>query len=242
MGPYRSEPFGWRGPRGSYYGRGNVKFAILALLKERPRHGYDIIREMEERSGGIYSPSPGVIYPTLQALEDQDYVSSIEEGGKKVYSITSSGDAYLQGHQEHRGRGRHGEGLRPPFPPPFPFGQARCQQDAWGAGGQDEVPAGETTDDEGVPTGEDARCEQGAQARGPHGHHGRGPRGEGGTAWGPWFASSGGPELVREMRWMFTDFATAIQRTLGDPDKLREIREVLRETKTKIDDIVMRQQ
>ncbi len=76
MHPYRNEPFGFRGPRGSYYGRGNVKFAILELLKEQPRHGYDIIREMEERSGGVYSPSPGVIYPTLQALEDQDFVKS----------------------------------------------------------------------------------------------------------------------------------------------------------------------
>ena len=54
MNPYRHEPHGWHGPRGSYYGRGNVKFAILDLLKEQPRHGYDIIREMEERSGGIY--------------------------------------------------------------------------------------------------------------------------------------------------------------------------------------------
>ena len=56
MNPYRNDPFGWRGPRGSYYGRGNVKFVILELLKEKPRHGYDIIREMEERSGGALQP------------------------------------------------------------------------------------------------------------------------------------------------------------------------------------------
>ncbi len=129
MNPYRNEPFGFRGPRGSYYGRGNVKFAILELLKEKPRHGYDIIREMEERSGGVYSPSPGVIYPTLQALEDQDYVKSVEQDGKKIYSITESGIPYLQGHQERQGHahghGRHGEGFRPPFAPPFPFGPGR---------------------------------------------------------------------------------------------------------------------
>jgi DNA-binding PadR family transcriptional regulator len=100
MNPYRNDPFGWRGPRGSYYGRGRVKFVILELLKEKPRHGYDIIREMEERSGGMYTPSPGVIYPTLQALEDQDFVTSVEQDGKKVYAITEAGEVYLQGHAE----------------------------------------------------------------------------------------------------------------------------------------------
>ena len=248
MNPYRNESFGLRGPRGSYYGRGNVKFAILELLKEQPRHGYDIIREMEERSGGVYSPSPGVIYPTLQALEDQDYVKSAEQDGKKVYSITESGIPYLQGHQERQGHahghGRHGEGFRPPFPPPFPFGPGRHgagprgPESAAQAGTAEEAtgPAGEGPAGEGPDTTEPSR---GAGARG---HRRHGPhRGEGGAAWGPWFASSGGPELMREMRWMFSDFAGAIQRTLGDPQKLKDIREVLREAKTKIDDIVLRQ-
>ena len=193
MNPYRNDSCGpWRGPRGSYYGRGNVKFAILDLLKEKPRHGYDIIREMEERSGGAYSPSPGVIYPTLQALEDQDFVKSVEQDGKKVYSITEAGLAYLQGQQEaRRGQGHHGPGHQ----------------------------------------GE--------------GHHGAGgPGGTGGpggaAAWGSWFASSGGPELMREMRWMFGDVATWIQRTLGDQEKMKQIRDVLREAKAKIDEIVLR--
>ena len=122
MHPYRNEAFGpCAAPAAATTARGNVKFAILELLKEKPRHGYDIIREMEERSGGVYSPSPGVIYPTLQALEDQDYVKSLEQDGKKIYSITESGIPYLQGHQEREGhahgRGRHGEGFRPPFRP-----------------------------------------------------------------------------------------------------------------------------
>jgi hypothetical protein len=250
MNPYRSEPYGWRRPRGSYYGRGNVKFAILDLLKEQPRHGYDIIREMEERSGGVYSPSPGVIYPTLQALEDQDFVNSTEQDGKKVYSITEAGIAYLQGHQEHHGQGRP-EGFRPPFP--FgPSGRPGCRPET---GQQHAAPAG-------PPTGEDTENPQPPRGEGPHGpegpnwvrtgpgpegrrgrHHGpHGPHGpHGGAAWGTWFASSGGPELMREMRWMFGDFATAIQRTLGNPDKLKEIREVLREAKTKIDEIVMKE-
>ena len=70
------------------------------MLKDRPRHGYDIIREMEERSGGFYSPSPGAVYPTLQALEDQDLVTSTTEEGKKVYAITDAGLAFLEEHKE----------------------------------------------------------------------------------------------------------------------------------------------
>lgn len=86
------------GPR--LFERGGIKFAILEMLKERPRHGYDIIRDMEERSGGFYSPSPGVVYPTLQALEDQDFVVAAVEEGKKIYSITEGGVAFLEEHKE----------------------------------------------------------------------------------------------------------------------------------------------
>lgn len=84
--------------------RGGIKFAILGLLKEKPRHGYDIIREMEERSGGFYSPSPGAVYPTLQALEDADLVTSTTEEGKKVYSLTEAGLAFLEKHRERAQR------------------------------------------------------------------------------------------------------------------------------------------
>jgi DNA-binding PadR family transcriptional regulator len=232
VNPYRNEPFGWRGPRGSYYGRGNVKFAILALLKEQPRHGYDIIREMETRSGGVYSPSPGVIYPTLQALEDQDYVKSAEQDGKKVYSITEAGLAYLEGHSERHGHSRHGEGRR-----------------------EAHSGAGQAAGAQGAGPGEAGQAGRPPRGEGPHGPEGPnwvhdGPRCKGGPgsdwgpggpgAWGAWFAAGGGPELMREMRWMFGDFATAVQRTIGDQEKLKEIREVLREAKVKIDEIVMR--
>jgi len=250
MSAQRNEPFGWRSPRGSYFGRGNVKFAILALLEEQPRHGYDIIREMEERSGGVYSPSPGVIYPTLQALEDQDYVKSVEQEGKKVYSITEAGIAYRQSHQSNQGRARHGEGFRPPFPPPFPFGPGRRGAhgtDEAGASGRSDAGSPEAATSNEPPRGESPGgsdqpewVDDPGSERSRKGRRRR-PRGPDGMAWGPLFASSGGPELMRELRWMFSDFANAVQRTLGDPQKLREIREVLRETKIKIDDIVMRQ-
>ncbi len=91
---------GMCGPGHHFFERGGMKFAILGALKEKPRHGYDIIREMEDRSGGFYSPSPGAVYPTLQALEDQDLVTSSVEEGKKVYTITEAGIAFLEEHKE----------------------------------------------------------------------------------------------------------------------------------------------
>ena len=75
--------------------KGDLKYVILDLLKDRPRHGYDIIRELEEQSYGFYKPSPGVIYPTLQMLEEMGYASSTEQEGKKVYSITEEGLKFL---------------------------------------------------------------------------------------------------------------------------------------------------
>ena len=69
---------------------------ILQLLDEKPRHGYEIIKELEDRSGGRYSPSPGTVYPTLTLLEEMGYASAtLEDGGKKVFSITDAGRAYL---------------------------------------------------------------------------------------------------------------------------------------------------
>jgi DNA-binding PadR family transcriptional regulator len=76
--------------------RGDVKAAILSLVKEAPRHGYEIISEIEQRSNGAWKPSPGSIYPTLQALEDQGLVVGSDSEGKRVYSITEAGDEYLE--------------------------------------------------------------------------------------------------------------------------------------------------
>lgn len=81
--------------RNNMFESGEVKFVILRLLKEKPRHGYDIIKALEERLSGCYSPSAGTVYPTLQLLEDQGYVRVEEEGGKKVYHITPEGEAFL---------------------------------------------------------------------------------------------------------------------------------------------------
>ena len=74
------------GPGERFFGRGDLKYVILDLLKDQPRHGYDIIRALEDRMGGQYRPSPGSVYPTLQMLEDLGYVTSSQQEGKKVYS------------------------------------------------------------------------------------------------------------------------------------------------------------
>ena len=74
-----------------------MKYALLWLLQERPMHGYEMIKALEQRSGGFYSPSPGSIYPTLQMLEEGGYVNGSEVEGKKVYTITDTGRALLTG-------------------------------------------------------------------------------------------------------------------------------------------------
>jgi DNA-binding PadR family transcriptional regulator len=76
------------GPR---MGRGDVRAAILALLNEKPMHGYQLIQEIEERSGGSWKPSPGSVYPTLQLLADEGLISVEESSGRKTYSLTEAG-------------------------------------------------------------------------------------------------------------------------------------------------------
>ena len=106
-------PFGWgpgpggRGPHGHGRGRGgrggrrvNVRTAVLALLLERPMHGYEMIQELESRTGGVWRPSPGSIYPTLQMLEDEGLIVSEESGGRRRFSLTAAGRAEAEGGTE----------------------------------------------------------------------------------------------------------------------------------------------
>jgi len=91
---------GGRGGRGEraerVFGRGDLPLIVLALIEISPRHGYEIIKAIEERCGGAYAPSPGAVYPTLTLLEEQDHVTSSESAsGKKLYTITELGRAYL---------------------------------------------------------------------------------------------------------------------------------------------------
>ena len=88
---------GGRAGLGRFFAHGDLRLVILHLIAERPRHGYDIIKAIEERVGGTYSPSPGVIYPTLTLLEEQGFVTvAAEEGGRKLHAITEEGRAFLE--------------------------------------------------------------------------------------------------------------------------------------------------
>jgi DNA-binding PadR family transcriptional regulator len=73
-----------------------MKYVILRLLKDKPMHGYEVMKELEEHTHGCYKPSPGTVYPTLQWLEDEGLVSAEDVDGKKVYSITEAGIAFLE--------------------------------------------------------------------------------------------------------------------------------------------------
>lgn len=76
---------------GTRMGRGDVRAAVLALLAEKPMHGYQIIHEIEERSNGTWKPSPGSVYPTLQLLADEGIIGAEESNGRKTYSLTDEG-------------------------------------------------------------------------------------------------------------------------------------------------------
>lgn len=94
--PFGEGPFGRGGPGRFRQRRGDIKFVLLELLKDEPHHGYELIKAMEQRSGGFYRPSPGVVYPTLQLLEDEGSVTSEMVDGKRVYTITDAGRKLLQ--------------------------------------------------------------------------------------------------------------------------------------------------
>ncbi len=168
---------GMSGPRGMHVrgslseaprsiARGGIKFAVLDMLKEKSRHGYDIIRAMEEASGGLYSPSPGAIYPTLQALEDEGLVAASTEDGKKVYSITEVGAVFLETHKD----------------------KAESHRERW-------------------------------DARWGGGRHGR------------------SDETLRDLHESFHTVKRAVQDGAGDPDKLKEMAEVLRQAASQIEQI-----
>ena len=83
-----------------FFEKCDLKYVILDLVKDKPAHGYEIIRALEDRFHGFYSPSAGSVYPTLQLLEDMGYVTASEQDGKKVYSITEAGRQFLKERRE----------------------------------------------------------------------------------------------------------------------------------------------
>ena len=87
---------GPRGRRPRVFDQGDLRLLLLSLIAEQPSHGYELIRSIEEKLGGAYSPSPGVVYPTLTLLEELGYATvEAQEGGRKLYSVTEAGRAHL---------------------------------------------------------------------------------------------------------------------------------------------------
>jgi DNA-binding PadR family transcriptional regulator len=98
FGPWMAEG---RGPRGSRARRGDVRAAALALLSEQPLNGYQIIQEISERSGGVWRPSPGSVYPALQQLEDEGLIrADAGDGGRRAYQLTDEGRTYAESHAD----------------------------------------------------------------------------------------------------------------------------------------------
>ena len=121
-----SWPFSSFTGRRRFFESGEIRLAILSLLGEGPKHGYQLMKDLEERSGGLYRASAGSVYPTLQQLEDEDLVQSDQAEGKRIYRITDAGRRELERDPEsvnriweraHHWGGRRGFG---PFYPPQP--------------------------------------------------------------------------------------------------------------------------
>lgn len=95
----QGEPFGLRR---RFFEAGEVRIALLSLLKDEPKHGYELMKEMEARSGGMYRASAGTVYPNLQMLEDEGLIKADEkEDGKRAYTITAAGKKELEANDEH---------------------------------------------------------------------------------------------------------------------------------------------
>jgi DNA-binding PadR family transcriptional regulator len=98
-GPH-SHRFGRGGRLARFLEHGDLRLLVLHLIQEKPRHGYEIIKAVEDLAGGAYAPSPGVIYPTLTMLEELGQIAGTEEGSRKSYAITPDGAAALAENQE----------------------------------------------------------------------------------------------------------------------------------------------
>ena len=204
----RRFPFGG-GPGPRMFERGYLKYALLELLKERPKHGYEMMKELEARMGGFYAPSAGAVYPTLQLLEDRGWVTSEPVEGKKVYKITDEGAKALDEAAVRRGPEREG----PPFGPE-------------GHEGHEHHGHHEHHERHGPHD----RFEQGPR-RGPWGwsEPGRG---------GPGFGWRGQPEardLAHQARELGRLMLMAGMQSMGDPERLTKLRGIVERTRAELD-------
>lgn len=101
QGRHGGSPWGFRQ---RFFESGEVRIALLSLLKDGPKHGYELMKELEARSGGMYKASAGTVYPNLQMLEDEGLIKADMKDGKRVFVITDAGRAELQKHKESEER------------------------------------------------------------------------------------------------------------------------------------------
>ena len=103
-GRHHGGPFpGFGPPRGPRARRGDVRAALLVLLGEEPRNGYQLMQEIEQRSDGVWRPSPGSVYPALQQLEDEGLVRVEQVEGRKAYALSDEGRAHVEAHRDELG-------------------------------------------------------------------------------------------------------------------------------------------
>ena len=93
-------PWGRAGRWGRFFGPGEIRLALLSMLESGPKHGYELMKELESKSNGVYKASAGAIYPALQQLEDEGLVTSDQSQGKRVYTLTDAGRTEVQGEAE----------------------------------------------------------------------------------------------------------------------------------------------
>lgn len=205
----RRFPFGG-GPGPRMFERGDLKYALLDLLKERPKHGYEMMKELEERMGGFYAPSAGAIYPTLQLLEDRGWVTSEPVEGKKVYKITPEGakaadEAATRRNQRFGPEGpeRHG-----------PHGPHEHHEHHEHHGPRD-------------------RFERGPWGGG--GPWGWGGPGRGGPGFGGWRGQPEARDLAHQARELGRLMLMAGMQSMGDPERLTKLRGIVERTRAELD-------
>jgi hypothetical protein len=211
--------------------RGYLKYALLDLLQDQPKHGYEMMKDLEERTGGFYAPSAGAVYPTLQMLEDRGWTTSETIEGKKVYTITDTGRAALAEAKERRESRRGGPGFGPEFGPEFGPGFG--------------------------PRGHGPHHEH--HEHGPHGPHhherpdgpppppppggpwGWGGRGRGGPGFGPgfdWRAQPEAHELARQARELGHMFLLAGRESINQPERIARLRDIVERTRAELEAFV----
>lgn len=215
----RRFPFGG-GPGPRMFERGYLKYALLDLLQEGPKHGYEMMKDLEQRMGGFYAPSAGAIYPTLQLLEDRGWAKSETVEGKKVYTITDEGRGALAEAAERRGpRPDGGPDFGPGFGPKFgPHGGPWHEHESHGH--HHEHP-------DGPPP----------PPRGPHGPWEWGERGRG-RGFGPgfdWRAQPEAFELARQARELGRLFLIAGRESINRPERIARLREIVERTRAELE-------